>query len=163
MSSNTDSAETMAHKVGWSRRKIGLVVAVILLFLVISALVSISLFRQLSQPNDSSADNSSSANNSLTNTPVIFTVRSNSSGQTFTIIVQINLTDGMDQDEAVIVATKVFNATMTAQYAVRSVSVDDQFVWTVEFRWGYQGEPLGHWFRAVINPIDRTVVYDRCR
>ena len=71
--------------------------------------------------------------------------------------------DGKEQDEAVIVATKVFNATMTAQYAVKSVSVDDQFVWIVEFHWGYQGEPLRHWFRAAINPIDRTIVYDRCR
>jgi regulatory protein YycI of two-component signal transduction system YycFG len=163
MSSNTDEAETMPHKMGWSKRKIIFVVAVILVFLVVSALAGISLHQQLPQPNDSSTNNQPLANDSLPITPVLFTVHLNSSGQVFTTAVKINLTDGMDQDEAVEVATDVFNATINAQYSVKSVSMDKDSVWTVEFRWGYQGEPLGHWFKAVINPIDRTVVYDRCR
>lgn len=163
MPSNAGNAETMDHKLGWSRRRIGFFAVVILVFVVVSALISIFLYRQSLQPNDSSANNQPPANDSLLITPVLFTVHLNSSGQTFTTAVRINLMDGMDQDEAVEVATDVFNATVNAQYAVKSVNVDEDSVWTVELRWGYQGEPLGHWFKAVINPIDRTVVYDRCR
>jgi hypothetical protein len=163
MPPNTGNAETMDHKLGWSGRKIGLSVVVILIFVIVSASIGIFLYRQSLQSNDSSANNQPPANDSSSNMPVLFAVHSNSSGQTFTIAVRINLTDGMDQYEVVEVATEVFNATMAAQYAIKSVTVNEESVWTVEFRWGYQGEPQGHWFRAVINPIDRTAVYDRCR
>lgn len=155
--------DTTERKYILSKGKTGFVaVVVFIVVIIVSFFVFVYASHQGSPMNDS-GENNPPANDSLTNTPIIFTVRSNSSSQIFTIAVQINLTDGMDQDEAVIVATKVFNVTVTAQYAVKSVSVDDQFVWTVGFHWGYQGEPLGHWFRAAINPIDRTIVYDRCR
>jgi hypothetical protein len=163
MVSNTDSTEAMPHKLVWSRRKIVLVVAAILVFLVVSAFVGTSLHQQLSRPSDSSTNNQPPANDSLTIAPVLFTAHLNSSSQTFTTAVQINLTDGLNQDEAIEIATAVFNTIVNAQYAVKSASVDENSVWTVEFRWGYQSEPLGHWFKAVINPIDRTAVYDRCR
>ena len=97
-----------------------------------------------------------------TNKPTSFTCRYNSSNQTFAVSAEIDLTDGMNQDEAVKVATEVFKASVGAQYQLRTASANEQGMWTVEFDWGYPGESLGHWFEAIINPFDRTAAYNRC-
>lgn len=98
-----------------------------------------------------------------TNKPTSFTCRYDSSNETFAVAVEIDLTDGMNQDEAVKVATEVFKVSVGGQYELRTVTADEQGLWTVEFGWGYPGESLGHWFEGVINPFDRTVTYNRCR
>jgi hypothetical protein len=71
----------------------------------------------------------------------------------------------MNRDEAVKVATKVFNVTMgqNVLHQFRSANEDEKEIWTIELTWGYSIQDLGHWFEAVIDPFNQTVVYDRCK
>ncbi len=86
--------------------------------------------------------------------------------ETFIVTVDVILADGMNRDEAVKVATKVVNVTMgqNVLHQFRSANEDEKGIWTIEFTWGYSSETyLGHWFEAVIDPFNQTVVYNRCK
>lgn len=133
----------------WYRGKTGFLVSVALItVLTVSVLIGISLRHGKTQPNSQMAN---------------FTCRYASSDATFNVTVKVNLADGMDRDEAIKVAVEVFKVSVNARYALESISVDKAGIWTVRFSWGYEGELLGHWFEAIINPFDQTVVYNRCR
>lgn len=85
--------------------------------------------------------------------------------EAFTIVVNVDLTDGMNQDEAILVANTLFDKALaqTVLHQFKSAEVDDLGVWKVELTWGYSTEDLGHWFEAGIDPFNQTIVYNRCR
>jgi len=86
--------------------------------------------------------------------------------EAFTVTVDVNLTDGMNLDEAIRVAAKVFNVTMGQNMLceLNSTCEDENGIWTVEFAWEYASALyLGHWFETVIDPFNQTVVFDRCK
>ncbi|UCH70378.1 MAG: hypothetical protein JSV29_09250 [Candidatus Bathyarchaeota archaeon] len=84
--------------------------------------------------------------------------------ETFIVTLDVNLADGMNRDEAVKVATRVFNVTIGhGTHHFRSAKEDEKGIWTIELTWGYSIQDLGHWFEAVIDPFNQTVVYDRCK
>lgn len=133
---------------GWYRGKTGLVFFVFLtITLAAFVLVGIYLRSEKLQPNHMSN----------------FVCRYVSSETTFNVTVKVNLMDGMNQEEAIEVASEVFNFSVGTPHALESVNVDENGIWTVQFTWGYEGEALGHWFEAIINPFNQTVVYNRCR
>ncbi len=146
----------------WYRGWAGFVVSVALIVsLFILALVGIGMLNQRSSVNDASDD------------IVTFSCHPSWNGEAFTIAANVDVTDGMCQDEAVIVANALFNNTMSQMVLrqLKSAQIDALGIWTVEFSWeystmkpeGYSTENLGHWFRAVIDPFNRAIVYDRCK
>jgi hypothetical protein len=85
----------------------------------------------------------------------------------FTVTVKIDLSDGMNSTEAVMVAREIFEHELNATYAVKSAEADDAGVWTVDLSWEFDlpsGKPevLNHFFDVTINPLDQTVTYSRC-
>lgn len=83
-----------------------------------------------------------------------------------TITADINLTDWMNRDEAVLVANSLFDHTLgqTGQlHQLESSDMDELGVWTVELTWGYSTADLSHWFLAEIDPFNRTIVYWHCK
>jgi len=135
----------------------------VLTLLIVSALVSISLHEQ------------KSTKNNLANL-ISFTCRPSSSNQTFTINVGVNLTDNMNQDEAIVVAFKVYERSIsmpvnpTASFSLTAHECADG-IWLVEFNMAYTISSycaqrrhvftriLREIFVATINPFLRTVVY----
>jgi hypothetical protein len=112
---------------------------------------------------------------------VSFSCRAPSSSEIFTIAVDINLTDGMNKDEALAVANQVyFNAfAEPGQRELRSARQDENGSWTIEYvcqvnlckpgcntnrlYYGNNGV-TGHiittiFYTFVINPFDQTVIY----
>ena len=81
----------------------------------------------------------------------------------FEISVSINLTDGMNMNEALLVADVLFNKTMNALHQSGSAETDELGLWKVLIIWGYSTLDLGHWFRAEIDPFNRTIVYSHCK
>lgn len=145
----------------WYRGKIGFIVFVTLIsIIVISGLWGFSLFIQ--KPH---------ANNLPNNHPVQFVNFTYAWGgighpnETFTIPVNVDLTDCMNLDEAISVATTVFNVTkgQNKLHELRSANEDEKGIWTIEFTWGYSIQDLGHWFEAVIDPFNQTVVWNSCK
>lgn len=133
------------------------------ILIVASVFVSISLLHQR-PPASNSSTNNPSANQQAPTVPTIFMCRSNCTSQKFPLPILVDLTDGMNRSEAVNVAKKTFEAALKeAKYAVQYAQETSEGTWTVRFRWGYTGEPLGHWFEAIVNPLDRTIVYDHCK
>lgn len=110
---------------------------------------------------------------------VIFTCHLSSGDQTFTIDVDVNPTDGMDQDEAIRVNTKVFEKVSpsdklgTPQSFKIRVCANEDGVWTVEFDVAYEKIRilksdavtrthliiLAMRIKVAINPLDQTVIY----
>jgi len=149
-----------------SNRRRGFLIAFALLALLfISVIVDNYLYQQ----------------NQRANNPadlVSFVCRSSSSNQTFTIDADVNLTDNMDQDEAILVALKVFVRSVplqvnpSASFSATTLECTDG-IWLVEFDMAYpissycaQGLHVRTWikrekFVAAINPFVHTVVYAR--
>lgn len=137
----------------WYRGKIGFSLAVSLITVIfLSIIVGVSSPRQKTLTEGTT-------NNSLRT--VNFTCSCYFLNNTFTVAVEVNLTDGMNQDEAIKVANKVFEVTIGQAgqpHQFRSASVDEDGIWTIELTWNF-----GHWFEAVINPFNKTVVYNHCK
>lgn len=89
----------------------------------------------------------------------------------------MDLNDGMNREEAVVVASAIINHSLTnASYEVKLAQDDECGVWRVNFGWEYnslrgitlpdgsvsEGLVLGHYFNVVICPQNRTVTYNRC-
>ncbi len=91
--------------------------------------------------------------------PVDFTYHLESSVEEHQLAVDVDLSDGMSIIEAVQVADVLFCNCMGAySHEVVSANMSEQGVWNVEFVWDGK-----HWFRAVIDSIDKAIVYDRCK
>ncbi len=103
--------------------------------------------------------------NNASNDLIAFSCHPSWDGEAITIVVNINLTDGMNQDEAVLVANTLFDKALgqVVLHQLKSAEVDELGIWKVELTWGYSTEDLGHWFEAGIDPFNRTIVYNRCR
>jgi len=158
--SNTSNLEQAQ---AWYRGKTGFIVFALLALLIVSVLVDISLYQQ-KPPTDNLANR------------VSFTCRPSLGNQTFTVDVEVNLTDNMDQDEAIRVAIKVYerytgsNARLPASYSW-AVYMREDGTWTVEFDTTYtitksycaprgpRTRLLHVIFEVTINPFARTVVY----
>jgi len=158
-----NDAEKDGHARAWYRRKIGFIVFALLITLLLgSVFVGISLYHQNLPPNNLAS----------------FTCRLSSSNQTFTIDVEVDLIDGMDKDEAIKTATKVFDkisqiSTQSSPTTFSSTAyVHEDGSWTVEFDVVYMDTSNfipGHSglntrvshvkLEMVINPFDQTVVY----
>lgn len=142
----------------WYRGKIGFIVSATPITVAISSIITgASLLRQKT-PTESITHNSLGAVN--------FTCSLYFHNETFTVAVEVNLKDGMNQDEAIKVANKVFEVTLGQggqPHQFRSANVDEKGIWTIELTWGYSIHDLGHWFEAVINPFNQTVIYNHCK
>jgi len=147
----------------WDRGKAAYIAFTLLTLLIIAVLVDISLYQQKSEIKN------------LANL-VSFACRPFSSNQTFTIDVAVNLTDNMDQDEAIMVAFEVyeriirFYASIPASFSTTAyVSADGS--WLVKFDMAYpissycaqrlhlRTRVIRERFVANINPFVRTVEY----
>lgn len=75
------------------------------------------------------------------------------------LTVRIDLSDGMDINEAIQVGHALFDDCMgTYQHEVTSANMTQEGSWMVSISWDY-----GHWFKAIIDPADRTIIYERCK
>lgn len=163
MKDNDD--ENVEQTPPWYKRKTGFIALSLLAILVIvSILVGVSLYHQ--KPPTDGATNL-----------VSFTCCLTSSNKTFTVAAEVNLTDGMDQDEAIKVATKVFEkeAHSISEAPIsfsQTASVSENGVWMISlyrvytstgyFEPGHSGlntRIVRERFEATINPFDCTVVY----
>ena len=86
----------------------------------------------------------------------------------FTVTVVVDLNDGINIDEAIVVAEAIFNHELiNATYEVKSANASDGEIWMVYLLWGAVSpdgyhESHSHYFNVEINPLDRTVTYSRC-
>jgi hypothetical protein len=86
----------------------------------------------------------------------------------FIVTVVVDLNDGMNNDEAIVVAEAIFNHELkNATYEVKSANASDAEIWTVYLLWGAVSpdgyhESHSHFFNVVVNPLNRTVTYSRC-
>jgi len=99
------------------------------------------------------------------NEPVVFTYQLYQipyeayTQQKHTLRVPVELSDGMDRNEAVQVAYALFNETMgPVQHELVSANMTQEGNWIVQISWDY-----GHWFNATIDPSNRTITYDHCK
>jgi len=108
---------------------------------------------------------------------ICFTCRSFSGNQTFTVYVRVNVTDGMDEGEAVGVATKVVGEMLRTDIKAELGSLsakatqNDEGIWTVDFDLVYyvtrtpgkdhawEGAILRRSFTVSVNPFNQTAVY----
>ena len=110
-----------------------------------------------------------------------FDCRSSSGNQAFSISVEVELSNGMDQNEAVNVATSALNKMLVVNSEERigsfgsSADLGRDGVWTVRLKWtriteSYfagvhpgstvpQTQMTSGSFEAIIDPINRTVIY----
>ena len=99
--------------------------------------------------------------------PVDFTCSIGSS-YSFTVKVAVDLNDGMNRAEALLVADAVFSHEMkSSQYIVKSAEANNLGIWNVDLSWGAifpdgQQESLTHFFDVIINPQNQTATYARC-
>ncbi len=161
---NSNRATNNGQSQVWYRGEIGFIAFVTLIAVIIfSFLAGFSLYVQKPSAGGLSGNSSFQFAN--------FTcawARSGYPNQTFIVTVDVNLTDGMNLDEAIKVATTVFNVTMGQNklHGLRFADEDENGIWKIEFGWEYATVTplyLGHWFEAIINPSNQTVVYDRCK
>lgn len=104
--------------------------------------------------------------------PVDFTCNYEGNKDTFTVTTTIDLNDGMNREEAVIVATAIIiHELNNAKHEVRIAEVITSGQWHVGINWEYgmidingtDIEPtLGHVFDVTINEKTRTATYTRC-
>ncbi len=159
-STRNKAVKSMQSQV-WYKGKVGFIASVTLITVVIvSFLVGASL--KPNEPPESNAVNNTATEN------IDWTCSLYFHNETFIVTVDVNLTDGMNLEEAIRVATTVFNVTMGQNklHGLRSADEDENGIWRIEFGWEYATATplyLGHWFEAIINPFNQTVVYDRCK
>jgi hypothetical protein len=90
------------------------------------------------------------------------------SSYAFTVTVVVDLNDGMNNDEAIVVAETIFkHELINATYEVKSTNATGAESWTVYLLWGAVSphgyhESHSHFFNVVVNPLNRTVTYSRC-
>ncbi len=159
---NINRATNNGQSQVWYRGKIGFIAFVTLIaVIVVSVLAGFSLYVQKPSADGLSGNSSFQYAN--------FTCAWAGSGypnQTFIVTVDVNLTNGMNLDEAIKVAAKVFNFTMGPNKLseLKSTYKNENGIWAVEFAWEYSSALyLGHWFETIIDPFNQTVVYDRCK
>jgi len=97
---------------------------------------------------------------------VIFTCHAGSE-YAFNFSVRIDLSDGMYKDEAVLVATSLYEHNMKqTNYEVKLAQAHEDGTWTVYLLWGSVSggeiENHSHYYNVHVNPTNRTVEYDRC-
>ncbi|MDR0460141.1 MAG: hypothetical protein LBH62_01695 [Nitrososphaerota archaeon] len=86
----------------------------------------------------------------------------------FSFSVNVDLSDGMNANEAEIVARCLYETTMSqTDYEVKDVASNREGIWTVFLLWGSvspdgEMENHSHYYNVHVNAIDRTVEYDRC-
>jgi hypothetical protein len=85
----------------------------------------------------------------------------------FTVTTDVDLSDGMNQTEAVAVAQSIFNHQLqNAAFTVKSAQPSPNGIWTVNLSWGAiingQQEALSHTFGVEINPANQTATYSHC-
>jgi hypothetical protein len=111
---------------------------------------------------------------------IVFTCHSESTNQTFTTTAEVNLADGMDETEAITLASKVFDQAVTVDtnYILQSVVVlsinqtSDTWKITMERKYTTTNTMLGlqhgyapiilqiSWtLQATINPTNQTIQY----
>jgi hypothetical protein len=138
----------------WHRRRTRVaVLAIFLALLIVCAIAFSSLFSQ----------------NAPRSELVSFLCRSALGGEASTLALDINISDGMDRDEAVAVVYQVhvrfFNDGGVVE--IRSAQADSNGTWTVEYCSMVilrQPDSRGHalvplFYRVVINPFERTIEY----
>jgi hypothetical protein len=148
----------------WQRKKTRfLISAVAIALIIVLAFEGISLF--WSQPAEGNL--------------VSFVCSLSSSNQVFTVNANINLADGMEQDEAMEVASKVLlvisqqSTGQSLQFLFTNSTNDEKGIWTVEFtnevavydasRTYGGSEAIPHIQKTLtmtINPFDQTVKYN---
>jgi len=145
----------------WCRGRTGLI-ALTLCVAFILVFVGISLINQASLKNNLES----------------FDCRHSSSSQAFSIEVEVELSDGMDQDEAVSTAVSAMEKVLFANPEMQigifgmSADLDRDGLWLVKLKlaqtittwypghWGVMGSMvIWNFFEAIIDPINRTVVY----
>lgn len=163
---SSDAQNSAPQKKVWYRSKI-VFVAFVTVFALLAALMYVGITSLIQEP--------------LVNNLVCFTCRPSTGNQTFAVMVEVNVTDGMDQDEAIKVANKVFGKgfELDPNYDLRSVSIermsDEHGIWLVDFyvvytttqqtsgggrrEHAWEGRTLHGYFKVVINPFDQTAVY----
>ncbi len=92
----------------------------------------------------------------------------------FSVTVGVDLNDGMDNAEAIAVATAIFDHELpNAAHEVKSAQATSNEVWQVGFNWELSSSAtlpngtavelkLGHVFDVTIYAQNRTVTYTRC-
>ncbi|GEM_PF-2254276 len=86
----------------------------------------------------------------------------------FAFPVKIDLSDGMNADEAEAVARCLYETTMNqTNYEVKAVESNSDGTWTVFLLWGAiyltgEEENHGHYFNVHVNATDKTASYERC-
>jgi hypothetical protein len=122
---------------------------------------------------------SNNSNNNTDTTPVITTTPTpkptyiptdfivNGTGGN-TVTANINLNDGMNRDEAVLVAEILFPQVHShATYELKSAEVNEANIWTVSLPWGAVSpdgsqENHNHYFIAEIDPLTKTIQFNTC-
>jgi hypothetical protein len=156
-----NSRQDSEQKPIWQRKKSLITSASVMILLAVVAFASISYF----WPHQAMGD------------LVSFTCRPSSDNETIIIYARVNLTDGMDQEEAMEVANKVFLEAFnqpTERWVLQSFYVnsvhDEKGEWTVSFACVYTS-PFAHHggegaavlrrsFTVAINPVNQTATYD---
>lgn len=155
-------AERSDQAQAWYRRKTGFIVILLLTSLLIGSALGVLLYGSKPQKNN------------LTS----FTCLFSSSSQTFTIAVEVNLTDGMDQDEAIKAAKEVFFKVAEMSQKKDVIIVDslarmrEDGTWMVEIDYKEmiitepvhqthipRFSPVPGYFEALINPFNQTIKY----
>ncbi len=96
--------------------------------------------------------------------PVDFTINDSS----HILTVNIDLNDGMNREEAIVVAQQLFSyAHSHSTYELKSAEVNEAGVWSVSLPWGIvwadgTQESHSHFFIATIDPTTLTVEYATC-
>lgn len=135
----------------WYKSRIGFVVFTVLIALIImSVFAGASLYSQQNQANDNL---------------VCFVCQSSRSNQSFTITADVNLTDNMDQNEAIKIAAKLFAKIIEPllargyklEYLNTHVSLEDE-IWTVKLDYAYTTPPryVGDSNHATHAPVTMT-------
>jgi hypothetical protein len=138
--------------------------AIILIALVIAASVIAAGVTITHYPTNNPKQN----NGADSNPPVDVNVR----GTTFTdiggntkITVQINLDNGMNHAEAVVVGDKVFgydDLSFGSYHTDGNATVNELGVWPVYYNWGAGDESLGHFRFVDIYPSNQTFYFESC-
>ena len=126
----------------WYKGKVGFILSVVL---IAAMIVSIILWLSLRLTCEKEI--------------VDFTYHLESYSEKHSLAVSVDLSDGMNMTEAVQVVDALFSDCMGSHHhELLSANMSGQGIWTVELSWDG-----GHWFRAVVDPVSRTIMYNRCR
>lgn len=153
---NVERLRTMEPNRAWHRHKKGFIVfSLLIASLAVSLFSIICLFSQPLSPRN------------LTN----FNCRPSSGTETFIVAEEVNLVDGMSEDEALKVAYSVLKKTVggsteqETKLAKPNSLVNEEGLWNVTFSWAWTpyGLPvrvIQYWsLEVLIDPVSQIVVY----